>query len=200
MSAETRAKLIDSKRFRTTRLQVPSSASIRSQRRRAARLQRSHAAPPIASRKFSRARPLARPCHARLRARLCPEEPGLVACYEAEQPGLQLVVSQDRAENAQDSAEVDEPVPKCAASTFTRNSLSMGGIENNSNGYAVTSRARHSLSITSSFVLMGGLELTLKSVWRDGTRAVVYEPHDFVARLIAAIPPPRFHQRRGLWP
>jgi transposase len=34
----------------------------------------------------------------------------------------------------------------------------------------------------------GRVELALKRVWRDGTRAVVYEPRDFLARLIAAIP------------
>ncbi|MFO0567388.1 MAG: transposase, partial [Polyangiaceae bacterium] len=42
----------------------------------------------------------------------------------------------------------------------------------------------------------GRVELTLKSVWRDGTRAVVYEPLDFLARLIATIPPPKFHLLR----
>jgi hypothetical protein len=42
----------------------------------------------------------------------------------------------------------------------------------------------------------GTLELTLKSPWRDGTRAVVMSPHDFLARLVAAVPPPRFHLLR----
>jgi hypothetical protein len=39
----------------------------------------------------------------------------------------------------------------------------------------------------------GRFELTLKSVWKDGTRAVLFEGQDLIARLIAAIPPPRFH-------
>jgi len=39
----------------------------------------------------------------------------------------------------------------------------------------------------------GKLELALKSVWKDGTRAIILEPQDLVVRLIAAIPPPRFH-------
>jgi hypothetical protein len=33
-------------------------------------------------------------------------------------------------------------------------------------------------------------------VWKDGTRAVVFSPEDLIVRLIAAIPPPRFHTVR----
>ncbi len=29
--------------------------------------------------------------------------------------------------------------------------------------------------------------------WRDGTTHVAFEPVDFVARLAALVPPPRFH-------
>ena len=39
----------------------------------------------------------------------------------------------------------------------------------------------------------GRIELTLKRAWRDGTRALVFEPHDLITRLVAAIPPPRSH-------
>jgi len=39
----------------------------------------------------------------------------------------------------------------------------------------------------------GKLELTLKNVWKDGTRAILLPPRDLIIRLIAAIPPPRFH-------
>jgi hypothetical protein len=42
----------------------------------------------------------------------------------------------------------------------------------------------------------GRLELALQSVWKDGTRAILLEPEDLVVRLIAAIPPPRFHMIR----
>jgi len=42
----------------------------------------------------------------------------------------------------------------------------------------------------------GTLELALKSIWKDGTRAIVFSPEDLVLRLIAAIPPPRFHLLR----
>jgi hypothetical protein len=39
----------------------------------------------------------------------------------------------------------------------------------------------------------GRYELELKSVWKDGTRALVYEPYELLTRLVAAVPPPRFH-------
>jgi hypothetical protein len=44
----------------------------------------------------------------------------------------------------------------------------------------------------------GRLELTLKNVWKDGTRALVLEPFDLLARLCSAIPPPWFNMVRYL--
>jgi hypothetical protein len=35
----------------------------------------------------------------------------------------------------------------------------------------------------------GGLQLSLRKPFRDGTTSVVFEPLDFIARLVAAIPP-----------
>jgi len=42
----------------------------------------------------------------------------------------------------------------------------------------------------------GRLTLTLKSVWKDGTRALLLEPHDLLVRLCAAVPPPWFNMIR----
>jgi hypothetical protein len=42
----------------------------------------------------------------------------------------------------------------------------------------------------------GRLRLRLKKPWADGTSAFLLEPSDFIARLVAAIPPPRFHMLR----
>jgi len=42
----------------------------------------------------------------------------------------------------------------------------------------------------------GRLELTLKKVWKDGTRAVLLEPDDLLVRLCAAVPAPRRHLLR----
>ena len=42
----------------------------------------------------------------------------------------------------------------------------------------------------------GRHQVTLKAPWKDGTRALLFEPHDLLARLVAAIAPPRFHMFR----
>jgi hypothetical protein len=42
----------------------------------------------------------------------------------------------------------------------------------------------------------GTIRYELKKAWRDGTRFVVFQPHDFLARLCAMVPPPWFHMTR----
>jgi hypothetical protein len=42
----------------------------------------------------------------------------------------------------------------------------------------------------------GKVRYDFKSAWKDGTSAVVLHPLDFIARLSALIPPPRFHTLR----
>jgi hypothetical protein len=42
----------------------------------------------------------------------------------------------------------------------------------------------------------GRLRLELKRAWADGTTAVLLSPDDLIARLCAAVPPPRFHLLR----
>ena len=42
----------------------------------------------------------------------------------------------------------------------------------------------------------GRLVLRLKNVWKGGTRALVFEPHDLLTRLVAAVAPPKFHLLR----
>ena len=42
----------------------------------------------------------------------------------------------------------------------------------------------------------GRVRLTLKSPWRDGTKALLLNPDALVTRLCAAVPPPRFHTLR----
>jgi hypothetical protein len=134
---------------------------------------------------------------------LCQDEPGLAACYQAaargasvksEQRVLRLVVSKDRADNAPDSAGPDEPVAEARGVNVHAKQL-------------VDGRDRRKLERLCRYITRPPLSqdrlelrsdgrLELKSVWRDGTRAVVFEPHDFLARLIAAIPPPRGHLLR----
>jgi Putative transposase/Transposase zinc-binding domain len=43
----------------------------------------------------------------------------------------------------------------------------------------------------------GRLRYEMKRVWRDGTRFVVFAPHDLLARLCAMVPPPWFHMLRA---
>jgi hypothetical protein len=40
------------------------------------------------------------------------------------------------------------------------------------------------------------LRYRFKKPWKDGTEAVLLEPLDFIARLVALVPPPRFHMLR----
>ncbi|MCC6214734.1 MAG: transposase [Polyangiaceae bacterium] len=42
----------------------------------------------------------------------------------------------------------------------------------------------------------GRVRYDMKKAWRDGTKAVVLEPLDLIARVLAMIPPPRFHMVR----
>ncbi len=42
----------------------------------------------------------------------------------------------------------------------------------------------------------GRVKLSFKAAWKDGTHAVLLDPLDFIARLCALIPPPRFHMTR----
>jgi hypothetical protein len=43
----------------------------------------------------------------------------------------------------------------------------------------------------------GGLvRLALKTPYRDGTTHVIFEPADFIARLVALVPKPRAHLTR----
>ena len=44
----------------------------------------------------------------------------------------------------------------------------------------------------------GRVVYRFKKAWRDGTHAVVLSPADFIARLCALVPPPRFHLMRYL--
>ncbi len=44
--------------------------------------------------------------------------------------------------------------------------------------------------------LKRSLRWRFKNAWKDGTHAVLLEPLDFISRLCALIPPPRFHMLR----
>ncbi|MDX2055051.1 MAG: transposase [Polyangiaceae bacterium] len=134
------------------------------------------------------------------------QKPGLSACYTAAaqgvavsgeragQPTLRLVVAQSSPPQATSTAAPpDEPVAEVGGiSLFAKQ--------------RVDGRDRRQLERLCRYITRppvsqdrlekcpdGRFELTLKSVWKDGTRAVLFEVQDLIARLIAAITPPRFH-------
>ncbi len=119
---------------------------------------------------------------------LCRDQPGLAACYAAaargasvksEKATLRLVVSQDQPENEPLSADAEEPLAEVRGVNVHAKQL-------------VDGRDRKQLERLCRYITRppfsqdrlelrpdGRVELTLKSVWRDGTRAVVFQPHDF---------------------
>jgi hypothetical protein len=42
------------------------------------------------------------------------------------------------------------------------------------------------------------IKLRLKNQWRDGTESILFSPSEFIEKLIALVPIPRFHPPRGL--
>jgi Putative transposase len=60
----------------------------------------------------------------------------------------------------------------------------------------MTSRVRSSDRPRNSIVHRGRLRYGFKRAWRNGTYAVLLDPLDLLARLVALIPPPRFHMLR----
>ena len=138
------------------------------------------------------------------------EEPGLAACYAAAaqgvciagdragQPTLRLIVPQhapatNRADRAADGAAAHKPAAEvCGVNVYAQQVVDgrdRPQLERLCRYITRPPVAQGSLALRQD----GRIELTLKSTWRDGTRAMVFEPHDLLTRLVAAVPPPRFH-------
>ena len=136
---------------------------------------------------------------------LCEQEPGLAACYAAAAQGVS--VSGDRAGlpplrlvvSVHPRPTTDDPSDPVAE---------VRGVNVHAR-QVVDGRDRRQLERLCRYVTRppiaqdrltvrfdGTLELELKSIWKDGTRAIVFSPEDLILRLIAAIPPPRFHLLR----
>jgi len=134
------------------------------------------------------------------------EHPALAACYEkaalgvaisgerAGQPPLRLVSGpvQQPAERPED----DGPIAEARG-------INLYGRQR------IDGRDRRQLERVCRYILRpaiaqdrlseradGTLLLELKKAWKDGTRALVLEPHDLLLRLVASVPPPRFHMIR----
>ncbi|MBK7585056.1 MAG: transposase [Myxococcales bacterium] len=139
---------------------------------------------------------------------LCFDEPGLAACYAAAAQGigvsgeragkplLRLVVPAELPERPRAADATDAPIAE------------VRGINLHA-AQVIDGRDRRRVERLAKYITRppiaqdrlerrqdGRLELIFKKVWRDGTRALVLEPHDLIARLVAAVPPPRFHMLR----
>jgi hypothetical protein len=136
------------------------------------------------------------------------EQPGLAACYAAAargvsvagertgQPPLRLIVSQDVPPGSRTAPATDEPVAEIRGVNVHAKQL-------------VDGRDRRQLERLCRYITRpalaierlrrradGRIELGLKNTWKDGTRALLLEPHDLLLRLVAAVPPPRSHLLR----
>jgi hypothetical protein len=140
---------------------------------------------------------------------LCLDEPGLAACYAAAaqgisvagdragKPTLRLIVPREMAATPSTAAaDPDQPVAEVRGVNVHAKQV-------------VDGRDRAQLERLCRYITRppvaqdrlerradGRIELTLKNPWRDGTRALLFEPHDLLARLVAAVPPPRWHLLR----
>jgi Putative transposase len=142
------------------------------------------------------------------------EQPGLFACYQAAaqglsvsgeragQPALRLVVGQGRTSDGTSPRERPQPAEPGAP---VAEALGVSVYAKQ----LVDGRDRKQLERLARYITRpplalerlsrrtdGRLELELKSIWKDGTRAVVLEPHDLIVRLCAAVPAPRLHLLR----
>ena len=139
--------------------------------------------------------------------RFAQDEPALAACYAAAaqgvsvagdragQPTLRLMVSCDPPQQTP-AGLPDEPVAEVGGVNLHAKVV-MDGRDRQRVERMVRYIIRPTLSEQRLQRLEDGrVQLTLKSTWRDGTRAFVFEPFDLIARLLAALPPPRFHMLR----
>ena len=137
---------------------------------------------------------------------LCETEAGLAACYAAAARGVS--VSGEHAGQPQLRLVVS-PYATAAARTDDADPVAEVRGVNLHARQCVDGRDRRQLERLCRYITRppvaqdrltersdGTLELALKSVWKDGTRAIVFSPQDLVVRLIAAIPPPRIHLLR----
>jgi len=136
------------------------------------------------------------------------DEPGLAACYAAAaqgvsvsgeragKPPLRLIASPDPPARPRAADATDEPIAE------------VRGINIHA-AQVVDGRDRRRVERLCKYITRppvaqkrlerradGKLELGFKRAWRDGTRALVFEPADLIPRLVAAVPPPRWHLLR----
>lgn len=134
---------------------------------------------------------------------LAQDQPALAACYGASVHDHQLLGTAP----GQRTRKLVHPV--CEAPAPGEALADVGGVNVHA-GPAIDGRDRRRLERLCRYVArppvsQERLELApdrqrllyrFKRAWRDGTHAVLLDPLDFIARLAALIPPPRFHLLR----
>jgi hypothetical protein len=132
------------------------------------------------------------------------DEPVLASCYSASASDQQLFGD----DAGQRTRKLVGPVGLASATRSRSLVADVGGVNVHAE-VAVDGRDRAKLERLCRYVARpmvcqerlseradGRLEYALKKVWKDGTRAVVLEPFDLLARVCALVPPPRFHLLR----
>lgn len=139
---------------------------------------------------------------------LCLEDPALAGCYAAAAQGIS-VSGQRAGKPLLRLLLPQEPPARPRASDITDQPIAEVRGINIHAAQVVDGRDRRRVERLCKYVTRppvaqdrlkrradGKLELSFKKPWRDGTRALVLEPHDLITRLVAAVPPPRFHLLR----
>jgi hypothetical protein len=137
-------------------------------------------------------------------AELTHDQPVLASCYAASASDVQLIG--DAA--GQRTLKLVQPVR--AVRPEARALADFGGVNIHAE-VAIDGRDRQRLEHVLRYMARPPLALDrlalrddgrvvyrFKKAWRDGTNAVVLSPQDFIARLCALVPPPRFHLMRYL--
>ncbi|MBM4436228.1 MAG: transposase [Actinobacteria bacterium] len=140
--------------------------------------------------------------HGRLGEELAAEQAALASCVGASAGDLQLLGAQAGRRTAKRPGPAPDPVGICVPVA------ECGGVNIHA-GTAVDGRDRRRLErlvrymsrppiCTERLELLedGRVYYGFKSAWRDGSKGVILHPLDFIARLCALVPPPRFHMQR----
>ena len=133
------------------------------------------------------------------------EQPGLASCYAASAGDMQLL----GAAPGQKTAKLVRPVRPVRLVPSPDEALAEVGGVNIHAKVVVDGRDRKHLERLCRYVARpplsqdrlelhgdGRVRLGFKPAWRDGTHAVLLDPLDFIGRLCALVPPPRFHMLR----
>jgi hypothetical protein len=132
------------------------------------------------------------------------DQPGLASCYAAAaqglsvsgqragQPTLRLIVPRNPPPGKQ-TPDADQPVAEVRGVNVHAKQLVSGydrkQLEPLARYITRPPVAQERIEVRGD----GRIELTLKTIWKDGTPALIFEPDHLIARLVAAIPPPNWH-------